>query len=326
MKKNWKSTFNKIPGILFVLIFIFAFFSFTTRGFFSTYNILNLLKNSSILVLVSFGMTIAILSGQIDISVGSTLSLGGVITVLCLQSGVNLVVAILIGLASGIIVGLINGYFIAIQKFNFWVVTFATMGIAQGIALVLSGGNVIPGATKIFRYISEGKLLGVYLIIWITLVLCILMVYVMLRTKFGNNIYAIGGSEKCAELSGIKIDKIRLKIYIVSGFFAALSGILLASKSNSASPIAGSGYEFDAIAAVIIGGTPFEGGKGGVAGTIIGAILIRMLKNGLNLMGFTPPIQYTLIGLIIMTAIVVDVLNEKRKKMKESRRKYADER
>lgn len=317
-----KTLFNKVPGVLLGLLVILAFFSIFAEGFFSAYNIQNLMKDCCLLIIVSLGMNLCILSGRNNISVGAIMSLCGVITGLLLQSGLNMWLAIIIGILCGSFIGLISGYLIAYEGFNYWVVTYAFMGISSGIALVLSNGNTIPGFEDDFRFIGSGKIFGVYTMTWITLIICIIMVYVALKTKFGYDVYSIGGSYQTSILSGINVNKVVIKIYVICGAFAAISGIMLASKSNSASPIAGSGYEFDAIAAVLIGGTDFDGGKGKITGSIIGAILMRTLRNGLTMIGLSPYWQTFIIGSVVMGIIIVDGINQHHKKIKATRRVY----
>jgi ribose transport system permease protein len=325
MADRSQSIFKKFSGLSIGLFLLLTFFCILAPGFFTVYNLLNLLKASAVLIIVSFGMYMAILSGQIDMSVGSVMSLAGVTTGLCLQHGAPMAVGIGAGLLVGVVIGALNGYFIGKQHFDFWVVTFATMGIAQGLALVLTNGNVVPGFADTFRFLGDGKVGGIYFIIWFTVLICFLINFIMEKTKYGYQVFSVGGDPQCARFTGIRVSAVRLRLYIFSGVLAAVAGIFLASKTNSASPIAGTGYEFDAIAAVVIGGTPFEGGKGTVKGTITGGLLITVLRNGLNLMGLTTPVQFTAIGLIIMIIIIVDVLKTKRNNQAETRRKYATE-
>lgn len=313
---------HKVPGILVGLIIVFLFFSFTARGFSSTFNLLNLMKDASLLVIVSLGMSICILSGHNNISVGAVMSLCGIVTAILLHTGMNMYFAISLGILTGSAIGAISGYLIAYWKFDYWVVTYAFMGIAQGLALVLSKGNTVPGFERSFRYISDGKILGVFVMIWITIAICGFMIYLSYNSKFGYNIYSIGGSQQSALLSGINVKKNVFAIYVITGALAAVSGIMLAAKSNSASPIGGFGYEFDAIAAVLIGGTTFDGGKGKITGTIMGAMLIRTLRNGLNMIGLSPYWQLFIIGFIVLTIIVIDVTYQARKKTQSMRRVY----
>lgn len=317
-----KTALSKLPGILYGLIAICVVFSFTADGFFSLYNFLNLGKDCCLLIIVSLGMSLCILSGYIDMSQGGLMSLAGVVTALCLKSGVNVLAAILAGLVTGIVSGAITGALIAYVKFDFWVVTYAMMGICDGLALSFSNGNTIPGFKTDFRFIGDGKIAGIYFMIWVTVLICLLMCYLSFKTKFGYNIYSIGGSYQSAELAGINVKKNLFFVFVISGLLAAVSGVMLASKSNSASPIGGSVYVFDAIAAVLIGGTGFEGGKGRITGTIIGAILMRVIRNGLNLAGLSPYLQTFLMGLIVLLIILVDVLNQNHKKTMSLRRVY----
>lgn len=317
-----KEIFNKFPGILYGLIIVSLFFSITAKGFFSEYNIMILLKDCCLLITISLGVSLCILSGRNNISVGTVMSLCGVVTGLLLQAGINIFLAILGGIATGVLFGGLCGYLIAYHGFDYWVVTYAFMGIAKGIALVLSGGNTISGFPKEFRFLSDSKILGVYCIVWVTTLICAIMVFVSYKTQFGYNIYSIGGSQQSAQLSGINVKKTVFIIYTIAGVMSAMSGIMLAAKSNSASPVGGNGYEFDAIAAVLIGGTIFDGGTGKITGTILGAMLMKILRNGLNLLGLSSFWQTFLIGIIVMVIIVADTLNEDHKKSIALRRVY----
>ena len=239
---------------------------------------------------------------------------------MCIRDRMNIGIAILIGLLAGLALGLVCGYMIAYQNFSDWVVTYAFMGIAQGLALVASDGNTIPGFSNTFRFIATGKIFGIYTMIIIAALLCLLLVWLSTRTKFGYDAYSIGGSQQSARLAGINVKRNLLWIFIITDLLAAVSGILLAAKSNSASPIGGQGYEWDAIAAVLIGGTPFDGGKGKVSGCIIGAVLMRTLRNGLTMIGLSPywPVSYTHLTLPTsdLVEILVDTVPLKKKKRK----------
>lgn len=320
--KSIKSAAGKLPGIVYGLAAIFVFFTLIAQGFLSKFNLLALSKDCCLLIIISLGMHMTILSGKLDISVGAVMSFCGVVTGLMLQAGINMWVAILAGILLGAGIGSLSGYLIAYQEFDFWVVTYAFMGVAQGLALVLSKGNTIPGFEERFRFFGTGKIFGVFVIIWITIAICIFMIYLNFKTKFGYNVFSVGGSAHSAQLSGINVRHIYLSVFAISGTMAAISGVLLAAKSNSASPIGGAGYEFDAIAAVLIGGTPFCGGMGRITHTIMGAILMRMLRNGLNLVGLSPYWQTFIIGAIVMLVIIVDVLHQRKKNRQSERRVY----
>ncbi|NLZ52961.1 MAG: ABC transporter permease [Thermoanaerobacteraceae bacterium] len=314
-----------IPGATYGVILLFIFFSLISNKFLSLANIFLIARSSSILLIASIGMTMVILVSQIDLSVGSVMSLSGVIAGVCLQNGLSIPVAILLGIAAGIAVGVINGIMVAVYKFDYWISTFATMGVAAGLALVFANGETIPVVDEAFGWLGNGKLFGIYVLIYITVILVAIMMFVLGKTKFGYNIYSIGGSEQTALLSGIDVVKNRMYVYMCSGLFASIAGLLLASMGNSASPIAGADYSFDAIAAVIIGGTSFDGGKGGLLGTVMGTLMLRILTSGLNLMGISAIWQKAIIGVAIVAILVGDALNEKRKKKNDMRRTYAYE-
>lgn len=317
-----KKVFGKIPGVLYGLILIGAFFTIMEPGFLGAYNLQNLLKDCSILIIISLGMNLVILTGRINISIGGIMSLTGVITAMLMQNRLMMGPAILIGLLLGTVIGLLLGLMIAYLNFSDWVVTYAVMGICSGVALAISDGNTIPIASQNYRLLSSGKLLGIYIMIWMAVLLCLAMIYLSTRTTFGYNVYSMGGSEISARLAGVKTKRVLVWTYVISGFLAAVSGILLVAKTNSASPIGGSGYEWDAIAAVLIGGTVFSGGVGKVSGCIIGAALMRTLRNGLTMIGLSPYWQTFIIGVAVMAIIIADGVGERRKKVQLLKRVY----
>lgn len=300
-------------------IMVFLLFSILSDDFLTVYNISNVLKNCAVLLIASMGTTMAILLGNNDISVGSVMSLGGIITAMLIKGGSELVLAAAAGLAVGLGAGFINGILIVYFQANFWVATFAMYSIAQGIALILSDGNGIAGFPGDFRFLGTGKVFGIYVIILLAAALLGLMYVLLNKTRFGGYIYAIGESESIAGITGIPTGKVKLLVFALSGLCAGAAGILLAAKTNVAMPSGGAGYEFDAIAAVIIGGTSLDGGKGSVQGTAVGVFLITVIRNGLTVMGLSSVFHYLVIGLIIMAVIVVDVLQmQLRENRKES--------
>jgi ribose/xylose/arabinose/galactoside ABC-type transport system permease subunit len=313
-----------IPGILWGILLLIVFFSIMKPTKFPTfYNALLILRHSSVLIVAGIGMTLLILVSQIDLSVGSVMSLAGVITAVCMGSGMPLAAGLALSILAGMTVGAVNGAMVAVCRFDYWISTFATMGIAAGLALVVANGRTVPISSDFFTWLGHGKAMGIDIIIFLVAVLTALVFFILGKTRFGYNIYSIGGSAETARLSGIDVTKIRVIVFICSGFFSAIAGLMLAAMGSSASPIAGTDYSFDAIATVIIGGTSFDGGKGGLLGTVMGAILLRILTLGLNLMGISPIWQKAIIGVVIVAIIVNDVLGERRKKINESRRVYS---
>lgn len=309
------------------MLLMFIFFTLINNKFIGIANILNILKNASVLAIVSMGATMAILSAKIDLSIGYVMSLSAIITTMFITSFETLttgyiILGCLMGMTVGTLFGLFNGLMIGKYKFDYWLITFASMSIAQGLSQVVSDGKIISGFGKPFRAVASTEFLGIDTVVWIAVLICAIAIFISTKTRFGYAIYAIGDSEECAFKSGINVTKVRVLIYVLSGLFAGIGGILLSSKTNSASATLGSGYEFNAIAAVVVGGTPSEGGKGGLGRTVLGAILITVLKSGLQFSGLDTYWQTLLIGIFIMAVVVSDVLSTKALHKRETRRVY----
>jgi len=332
--KSTNVRLGKNTGLLLGTLVLFVFFSIFGERFFSAYNLTNVLRNSAVLMIASIGTTMTILSGHNDLSVGSVMSLSGAAAGLLMIAGVNTVIAIIAGILTGVVCGLINGYLIAYIKADFWIVTFAMMSIAQGLTLVLTEGRTKSGFSGAFRFIGSGELFSIDFgdrdiftigcLMVFTIIVVIVMLNVLKKTRFGYNVYAVGDSETCAMLSGIKIKRVKLGIFTLGGAFAGVAGIMLTARDNSVMPTGGAPYTFDAIAAVLVGGTAFGGGRGGYAGTVIGAFLIMMIRNGLSMMGVPTLWQYVMIGLIILAVIIYDTVKTRITLVRESRRRYPD--
>jgi len=315
---------SNISGVAIGDVVLFLFFCIVAENFLSGYNMILILRNSCTLLVAAIGMTLAILVSQIDLSVGSVVSMSAVMVALLNNAGIPLILVILAALAMGALVGFVNGVLISKYRLDFWVVTFSTMSIVAGLALVISNGATVKTKSEILNFIGNEKILGIYTIIWITVLVSAIMIWVLKKTKFGYNVYSIGGSETVAKVSGINVIKNRIMVYVLSGTFAALTGIMIASMTNSGSPTVGNDYTFNAMAAVVIGGTSFDGGKGGVTGTICGTLLLKILASGLSLMGIPSTWQKATIGIVILILIVTDVINERRMNIKGLRRVYQD--
>ena len=305
-QKNIIEILNKFKtgiGLLALVIVL----SFMSPYFLTIPNLLNVVRQVSIIAVVSFGMTMVILTGGIDLSVGSMLAFAGAISAgMIVNSGLNVFVAILIGLAAGTALGLFNGIAVAKAKLPAFIVTLAMMTIARGFTLIYTNGRPISGFGETFRFFGAGYL-GRIPVPVVIMFLLLFVIYILLKkTPLGRYIYAIGGNEKATKLSGINTDKIKIAVYGLNGFLAAASGIILTSRLNSAQPMAGEGYELDAIAAVVLGGTSLSGGSGGVIGTIIGALIIAVLNNGLNLLNVSSFYQLVAKGGVILLAVFLD--------------------
>lgn len=290
--------------LIFVILVIVA--SLLSDAFLTTNNLFNVFRQVSIIAIMSVGMTLVILTAGIDLSVGSVMAFSGAVLAGVIMAGVPLPLAILICLAVGILLGLFNGFIISKGKVPAFIATLAVMVIARGMTLVFTQGNPIVVSHSGFRFIGSGKVLGIPFPIILMLVIFIIMYWVLKYTTFGRYLYAIGGNEEAARLAGISVDRVKITVYGLAGFFAAISALIYTSRLMSAQPNAGSGMELDAIAAVIIGGTRLSGGKGGVTGTLIGALIMGVLDNILNLTNVSPFYQDIAKGLVILAAVLID--------------------
>ena len=309
-----KNFFMENLGIIIGLIVLCIIISLVNSSFLSSNNILNVLRQSSTNLYLALAMTMIIILGGIDLSVGSIIALVGVVSTSAIALlGLPIWLGILLGVLVGVLFGAINGYIVATTIIPPFIVTLATMNIARGAAYVLSDGKPIRVMSFSFNNIGSGYIGGFLptpvLFLIILLIICYL---IMNKTKLGRYMYAVGGNPEAAKFAGINTKKIQLFAYSFSGLMAAVAGIVLASRMFSGQPTAGDGAELDAIAAVVLGGTSMTGGKGKIGGTVIGALIIGVLSNGLNLMGISSFWQYIVKGIVILVAVYADVLKKKR--------------
>lgn len=305
MKASAKQNLSKYKSLVafFVLCIII---SVITPRFLTLVNITNVLTQISVNAIIAVGMTFVILTGGIDLSVGSTLAISGALAASMIQSSGNVFTAIIAALVVGAAIGLANGFLVSKGKIQAFIVTLASMTIFRGVTYVYTNGTPISGLAGSFSAIGNKKLGILPVPVMITIVTVLIAYYALTQTRFGRYLYALGGNEDSARLSGINTDRIKTLVYVVSGMAAALSGVIVTSRIGSASPNAGSGFELDAIAAVVIGGTSLSGGEGSVMGTIIGALIIGVLNNGLNLMNVSPFYQSIVKGAVILIAVLLD--------------------
>ncbi|UGX88529.1 ABC transporter permease [Phyllobacterium meliloti] len=293
--------FYPLIGLLAVsIIMVFA-----SDSFLSVANITNIMRQVSIIAIIAAGMTFVILTGGIDLSVGAVMALAGTIAAGLMVAGLNASLALLAGIGIGIGIGVFNGGLVAFAGMPSIIVTLATMGIARGFGLMYSGGYPISGLPSWIKFFGGGTVLGVQMPILIMLVVYVLAWVLLERTPFGRHVYAIGGNETATRLSGVRVSRTKLFVYVLSGFTASIAAIVLTSRLMSGQPNAGTGFELDAIAAVVLGGTSIAGGRGSVIGTLIGALLLGVLNNGLNMMGVDPYVQNVIKGGIILLAIYI---------------------
>ena len=307
---------NRRVGTLAGLLLLCALLSYLSPFFFTTSNLLNVMEQTSINAVIAVGMTFVILSAGIDLSVGSLVALSGVVMANRLQADWPLPAAISAGVFTSSLCGLLSGLLITRGKLPPFIATLGMMSVARGAALLFTDGRPISGFAEGLRWLSTGRILGVPLPIPLTILLYALASVVLNRTRFGRYVYAIGGNEEATRLSGVAVGFHKTVVYIVSGLTAGCASVLLTARLNSAQPIAGMNYELDAIAAVVIGGTSLTGGAGTLGGTLIGALTMGVLRNGLNLLGISSFLQQIVIGMVIIVAVLVDSLVTSRRSLR----------
>jgi ribose transport system permease protein len=317
--KHYLIKFQSIIALMLMCIVL----SFLTDRFLTGENAWNVMRQISVNVVISVGMTLVILTGGIDLSVGSILAISGAVTAGMLKFGAELpsmniflgftlIGALLGGTLVGSFLGWFNGFTITKFKVPPFVATLAMLTIARGLTMLWTGGFPITGLGTDMAFIGTGWFLGIPMPVWISAVIVLIAVVLTKKTVLGRHIYAIGGNEKAAELSGLKIKKVKMIVYAIAGALSAVGGIIVTSRLDSAQPNAGFGFELDSIAAVVIGGTSLSGGKGTIMGTVQGALIIGILNNGLVLLNVSPFWQQVIKGFVILLAVVIEKLNSKK--------------
>jgi inositol transport system permease protein len=293
--------------IFIALAIMCTILSFATPNFFSVQNLVIVLRQISINGILAVGVTFVIIAGGIDLSLGSVVALTGVIAAIFAHPGdYPVIISLLLALITGIMIGTINGLTITKGKVAPFIVTLGMMTIARGLALLVSNGRPVSNLSKPFNFIGGGDLAGIPVPIIIFLVVIILAFVTLNYTKTGRYIYAVGGNENAATASGINVNAVKMFSYMVCSGLAGLAGIILASRISTGQPNAGVAYELDAIAAVVIGGTSLSGGIGSVIGTVLGALIIGVINNGLDLLNITSYYQQIIKGIIIVGAVLID--------------------
>lgn len=309
--------FRELLGVFgaFALIFIvLAVLPQTSSKFLAPTNLFNISRQITVNIILACGLTMAILIGGIDLSVGSIIAISGCLTA-GLMTNMNLpvVMAILLALIAGVAFGAFNGFVIAFTNIPPFIVTLATMDMGRGIVRLYTGTDTILINNNVFSYLGKGKIFGVVPIqIIYILLFCFLAWYILNRTIFGRYIYAVGDNEQAAIYTGINVKRTKFCVYVLVGFFAAAAGVLTAARTASGLYTAGEGYEMDAIAAVVLGGTSMTGGVGRISGSIIGAMIIGILSNGMNLLGFNSSWQYVVKGAVLLLAVLIDYFKKQR--------------
>lgn len=288
------------------LIIISLILTIASPYFLTVDNLLAIGVQTTVIALMGIGVTFVIITAGIDLSVGSILGLSGIVATLTMANGLNMYLAILLGLITGLVAGFINGFITAKGKIHAFIATLGMMGIARGTSLLLTGGIPVYQLPPEYDFLGAGKLFGIPVPLIILIFFTIIAHIVLNKTKIGRYTYAIGSNKDATLLSGINVDKYTMIIYSISGLMAGLAGVVQSSRLITGQPTAGTGYEMDAIASAVIGGTSLLGGEGSIIGTIIGALIMGVLRNGANLLNISEFVQRIVIGVIIIVAVIYD--------------------
>ena len=294
-----------------ILVILFIFFSVTSPVFLKTDTLMKLLKQASIYGIIAIGMVFVITSSGIDISVGSVVGLSGIIVSMCMLSGMGVMVSILIAILASVLVGLFNGVLVFDANVPPFIATMASMTIVRNIILLITGAKTISGLPKGFTAIAAGSVFGVpnLFLAWFAIIL--MSFFISKKTVFGRNIYSYGSNKEAARLSGINTRVTVYGVYVFCAVVCGIAGILLTSRLGNGVPTSGDGYELDAIAAAVVGGASLDGGEGSVIGTVLGAMIMAMLRQGGTLLGINSFIMEIIIGSLIALAVVIDKIRRR---------------
>lgn len=301
-------------GIFVILIILSIAINFFNPIFFTYSNIMDVFRNTSYTLIIAVGMTFVLIAKGLDLSVGSQLAFCGLISAICMQSGVPIPVAILAGLLCGAGFGLINAFCIVKLGIPAMIATLGSMYMARGLVLVITKGSPVYPLPEAFSNFGKGSVAGIPYIVIIALLISLVAHFVLKNTTYGRSVYAIGGNPETSKFAGIKINLITASCYVISGVLAALSGILTAARMGSGQPSVGDGTEMTVITAVIIGGTSLNGGAGTILGTVLGALLMNVLSSGMNLVGVSAYWQKFVMGLVIVVAVGFDMYQRSKRK------------
>ncbi|OLP62694.1 ribose ABC transporter permease [Xaviernesmea oryzae] len=298
-------------GILIVLVALVVLMAVIAPNFARVDNLLNIARSISVNAVLAAGLTFVILTGGIDLSVGSIVAVSGVVSVLSAMAGLPAPAAIAIGMAAGGLCGLINGVLIAYLGLAPFIVTLGTMTFLRGLSYTMTAGQPIVASDLSFRDLGNGYFLGLPIPVIVMLLVFVGAWFLLERTLYGRHVYAVGGNPEAARLAGVRVNRIVTSVYVLAGICAGLAGVILAARLISAQPTAGTGYELDAIAAVVLGGTSLAGGRGRIVGTLIGAVILGVLSTGLILMNVPFFTQLLVKGVVIILAVAIDSLKQR---------------
>ena len=294
------------------LIALFVGLSIASPHFLTSTNLSSVVRQTAVINIMALGMTMIIIGGGIDLSVGSILAMGGLLGSMAMEKCVPIIPAVFVGILTGLVCGFLNGLMTTQLRINPFIVTLGTLGIYRGVALMISNGLPVHNLPPAFSYLGEGTLIGIPFV-WFLLIVCAVAVHIVLeRTKHGRYVFAIGSNPEAALYAGIPTSFHTMTVYTIGGALTGLAGMIEASRLMTGQPNAGQGYELQAIAAVVIGGGSLRGGEGTVIGTLVGAFIMGLLANGSDLLGISPYLQQAIIGAVIILAVAVDELRKRR--------------
>jgi ribose transport system permease protein len=302
---------QRIPGVAVMLVLLCVVFSLMTPGFLTVPNISNVLVQSTILLMLALPMTLIIMTEGLDLSMGAVLTLTSLIVAIVALATGSMVLGLLAALAVGTVFGVANGWLVAVVGIPPFVATLGTLGMAQGLSLIVSDGQSVVGMPAAVRGVYSGTLAGVPLPIILALGSYLAFHGLLYHTRFGTYIFALGGNREALKFAGISARGLLILVYALGGAMVGLAGLLMTARMNSGHPTAGLGLEFDAIAAVAVGGTSFERGNGWLLGTLLGVVTVGVLRNGLNLLALPSSIQVASVGLLVIAALFVDGLRSR---------------
>lgn len=313
MKKKALNDYSYILILTVALLIIVTILAIKSPFFLSWRNCRNILNQSAIYLVLSVGMTFVICAGQIDLSVGAIIGFSGMVMGILYQEGMSSAGAILIGLLCAVIIGAVNGILVAYGKVNSFIVTLSSMTILRGIILLVTNSKSIFGFGDVFTFIGSGQIGPVNMPIVISLIIAVLGMMVLHQTRLGNYCLFLGTNEVAVHRSGVDVKKYKVLIFSICGLCAGIAGLIVTARLNSAEPLAGQGYEMDAIAATILGGTSMQGGKGTIIGTIIACFILNVLKNGMTILSISSHYQEILTGVVLVVSVLISDRNRRKK-------------
>lgn len=299
---------RRIPGVAVMLIVLIAGFAASSPGFLSAPNLSNVLVQSTVLLLMALPMTLIIMTEGLDLSMGAVLTLASLVVAIVTLATGSVLLGLLAACVVGTMFGVVNGWLVAILGIPPFVATLGTLGMAQGLSLIVSDGQSVVGMPRAIREIYSGTIAAIPLPILMAVAAYVVFHLLLYHTRLGTFVFALGGNRDALRFAGIKVERVLIVVYAIGGAMAGLAGVLMTARMNAGHPTAGLGMEFDAIAAVAVGGTSFERGNGWLLGTLLGVLTVGVLRNGLNLLAIPSSVQVSCVGVLVIMALFFDGL------------------